>query len=153
MFFKNTEVVPMEQIATGPLAPPHDATLMERMESVYRGELPMYQALAPLDRVKPRHADFHPELTPMGAEILRQLEAQLKSAVQAGEMQDLPRVLVYVEGDSYISSDDYFTLCACRNVGISRVPCFVLGEPTIDGTAEVRGPAPIEAARRVLAAG
>lgn len=149
-FDQKPEQVPKEKLTFGPLTPPHDPVMVERLQSVYDGKLPLFHAEVPVAKIKLRYINFRPELAPDGAKVLERFVRDLRTACDEDRLDQWPRPFLYVEGEDYISADDYFLILAYRQLGLTRVPCFVLGEPTVEGTSKIVGPADLEAAKRLV---
>lgn len=153
LFKKKPERVPVEQISVGPLSPPHDPLMTERLESVYDGKLPLFHAEVPLSKIKLRDPNFRPDQTELGAKMFSRIVEEVRMASVQDGLDRMPQPFLYVEGEDYVSSDDYLFILAYRQLGLTRVPCFVLGEPTVEGTSNVQGPAPLDAAKRLVTGG
>ena len=108
-------------LRTHPLAPagPKDAELQKRLVSASQNAIACYKATVALTALQPFSLDFcisHP------MDLVERQIGRLKGRPQAG-----PELLVYWNGEAFITSDDYIAYLAYRALGVPTVPVVVLG--------------------------
>ena len=125
--------------------PPHDEVLAYLCERAAVGGVPVFFASVPLGKVRPFSETFHPENHPKGRDIVEAIMANWR----AGRFSYF---WVYERGDSFIVSDDYFSLAAARRGQPDCLPCWILGQPVGD-LADLQGPLVVADVRKALGLG
>ena len=117
-FKTTTKHINAKDIKTfGPGSPPRDDKLIKILELAYQDKIPVHKALIRRTSIKP-HSDFKPDLESATAKHFREKVKEEK----------YPYLHVYVEGDDFIMSDDYYGYYAYLAHGYEVMPCVVLGE-------------------------
>lgn len=123
--------------------PPIDPVFQYLLQEALFGNLPVYFAAVPLGRVLRFEPTFRPEGGPNGEMIV----AAIMQNCREGQFKQL---WVYPKGDTFIASDDYFTLAAAERGQPDFVPCWVLGIPSPAAAKDVQGPIEQKALRKMF---
>ena len=125
-----TITVPIEEIRTRPEdKPPRDPEFMRRLNLIFRGKMRTAKATVSLDHIRLFDANFG-----------RSLEAKDISSWATHLQTDDDDLLVYWDGRSFVSSDDYYGYLGYQMLGRQHVSVVIMGEfPSTIAKVERRG--------------
>ena len=99
--------------------PEKDEKLPELLEKADMGEIPVYQAIVPLEKIIP-FCNFKPE-----KQTMKYLEPLFLEQVKEGIM---PPLNVYPENGLFVMSTDYHAYYFYIEQGFKEVPCIIFGD-------------------------
>lgn len=134
----------MGKISVNPAwKPPDDPLFVSLLERAIEDNVLVYFAAVPLARVVRYDPAFRPERTENGDAVVQAIMNDWRS----GNFQ---KVWVYPSGDSFIVSDDYFTLAAAERGQPDFLPCWILGRPPEGTVQNLQGPISSTEVRKLL---
>ena len=128
-----------------PFAPPADAVFQHLLsEAAVNGSVSVYGVVLSPARLVPFDPTFKPEqFSAEGPSII----AAILARWDAGHP---PQPWVYPRGNTFVVSDDYFSLAAIRKAAVDSIACQCLGEPKPENVYSATGPLTIEWVRQAL---
>jgi hypothetical protein len=125
------------------LQPLKDEVFLYLLEQALSGKLFVYFAAVPFNLIEPFDKEYNPKLHPIGA-------AAIKTTMDLWLNNQFTNCWVYPKNNKFILSDDYIPYFAAIEGQPDYLPCFVLGDPNIEGVVDIKGPLTVDSIKKHL---
>jgi hypothetical protein len=115
------------------LCPLKDEIFLYLLERALKGTVQVYYAEVSRTYIR----RFDTNYDPRSHEVGKIAVAEVMDNWRKGRFKN---VWVYEQQNHFVLSDDYITWAAAEEGQPDRMPCWILGEPTIDAAKNVQGP-------------